>query len=1443
MRYLFTFFLIFLSLFYKAQFKNFQTFYSMDSLSGFNEVTEKAKAVAENSFGNEFKFYMSRAKRQYINQKYNLSSTSLGFSNYRFNPSNNQIMAACTNMDFETGTFSGWTLTSGYNSNSTTMGGCCPTAGGISVVVPGSGTDPISGASLVSPFGGSFICKINDQNIGSVVERISQTFNVTAANSLLQFAYLANLESAGHSCVDQPFLNIRLLDCSNNIIACPQAQILAPSSSCSSSSPGFVNGGSYYYNNLWQVSALDLTPYIGSCITVQITVGDCTQGGHYGYSYFDAQCLPMNISVNNVQFPVGTNATTVSLCGSLTATVSAPPGLSPYTWNGPTGSGVTNLHNQTFTTTTAGLYTLSMNPIGSCAPIVRVVNLQVAMPPIAGFTFNSTPCTNSITVQSTSSLNSGPAISNLQWVWGDATPNSTVNPSTHTYAASGPKQVKLVITNAAGCQDSITQTINITQKPVANFTFNPGCSGSAINFTNTSTTPSGSNNSAWDFGDASGSAASNPAHNYTNSGSYTVTLVITNTDGCIDSIKQTVNVYGRAVVNFTPTGVCFGAVSNFTNLTTTSTNPNTGSIGTSSWSFGDGGSSTVLNPSYTYTSPANATANTNYNAWLYVTTSHGCKDSINKSITVYSLPTPNFIADSACFNSPTTLTSTGNNNGNPNFNYLWDFNGDNIPDMSTASSPTTNIFLNVGNNSVTFTVITSPNGGLLQCKNGITKNVWVRATPLAVITNTNKCLNSAIGLSAANSTIANGSITNYAWNYGNSTSSLTNATPSTSVNYATSGNYVVTLTVTGSGGCPGITTKTVSVFGRAVVDFTPTGVCFGAASNFTNLTNTTINANTGAIATNSWSFGNGGTSLAQNPVYTYTNPANQTANTVYTVNLYVTTVNGCKDSITKPITVYSLPTPNFTADSVCFGTATTLTDLSSTNGNSLFLYAWDFNGDNVPDLSNNSVSSTTTFTNWGNTAVTYTVYTTPNGGALTCNDKITKNVWVHPLPVAVITHTNKCIDFQPNLMNGANSTLAVGTITNYAWNYGNGNTNLINPLSASSFSYNLAGNYLITLTVTSAAGCTNVATQSSDVWERPYADFSYSKACAGKQIILKSNQLPTSAPITTFEWDLNNTVASVEATGAQVTYTYAAGGTQTINLLITSNQGCKNTVPGPIYVNYNPKPNFYAPKRAGCADLCIPILDSTQAVPLPAKNVSWEWDFGNQTYNVSNQSNTQHTCFANTSNLTVQDYNLKLIVRTDSGCVDSISKLKYVRAYPNPKADFEWVGKDGDLLTPFIAFQNTSIGYNRFAWYYNDGVNITDSTNQNPTHYYNTDVPRNFEVFLAVRNQYGCKDTTTKYVEIGPEFTFYIPNTFTPDDDGINETFTGTGIGIKAFKMWIYDRWGEKIYYTEDIKTGWDGTIKGKQGKEKVDVYTYKVIVTDLWHKDHDYVGHVTLLK
>jgi gliding motility-associated-like protein len=1311
----------------------------------------------------------------------------------------------------------------------------------------------------------------------------------------------------------------------------------------------------------------------------------------------------MNMTVNGVQFPVGTNATTVALCGSGNATITAPPGLGPYTWNGPPGSGVTNVNNQSFITNFPGQYTVTMNPIGACTPITRLVNFSISVPPTAAFNFTYTPCTTTLNVQSTSNTNGGAAITGYQWVWGDATPNGTLSAESHSYTTPGPKQIKLVVTNSAGCKDSITQNINVTLPPFIDFTVSPVCFGLNSNFTNISTTGgAAANNYTWTFGggggtsnvvspsmnfptagiftvslvgtntggcsnsmvksftvypkptasfnftnlactstvnvlsttnlnggsavglqwvwgDATPNSNLNPeTHNYATIGPKQIKLVVTNAEGCKDSITQNLNITLPPIIDFTVSPVCHGLNSNFTNISTTG-----GAASNNyTWTFGGGGgTSTSSNPSISFPTPGSFTVN------LLGVNSDGCSNNITKNYTVFPKPTISFAANPVCFGTVTNFTNNSSVLAPSSItNWFWDFTNDNVTDNTTQSpgftypasgtfqvelkaqsnfgctdsalvnivvspNPTVNFtavnackkYAIVLNNTSNVTVpssmssytwnfgsgngtsmagsnATNPTGltytvdgiktitltGLTNngCSSTMTGTVEVYASPTASFNANGICSGIAMTFTDNSSPAAPaaGAVSGWAWDFDNN-GSTDNTTQNPSNNFGSSGIYTVGLIATSANGCTDTIKKAVNVYGRAVVDFTPTGVCFGAASNFTNLTSTSVNPNTGAQSTFSWSFGDGGSSSSQNPVYTYANPLNATNNTTYNVTFYVTTINGCKDSVIKPVMVYSRPTPNFIADSVCLGNITTLQDASNANGNPFVNFSWDWNNDNVPDVTNNSLSTQNTFTAWGNISVTYTVFTSPNNGALVCYNSITKNVWVHPGPLAGITNINTCIDTQPMQISGVTSSIPVGNISNYAWNYGDGGSSALNAVPVTTHSYATPGIYTVTLTVSSPNGCSSSGTKTVEVWDRPYGSFVYSKTCLTKTTTLTAMPSSNGGAVASYAWDYNNSPLSAEASGAQVTHTFAAAGQQTLNLLLTSVNGCKNVIPGNVYINHNPKPNFYAPKRMGCTDFCIELLDSTAILTGPAQNVNWEWNFGNGAFESANSNGKKAACYSNSSFYNPLKYDVKLTVRTDSGCVDSIRRKNYVVVYPKPRADFSWSPENGDVLTPIISFTNTSEGFMNFQWYFNDAPNSLDSSNNTPKHYFKTDDPMSINVFLAIRNSYGCKDTVIKPIEIGPNFTFYIPNTFTPNGDGVNDLFAGKGIGIKEYKMWIYDRWGEMIFYTGDISKGWDGTVKGKQVDGKQDVYQWKVIVTDLKDKDHIYVGHVTQLN
>jgi gliding motility-associated-like protein len=116
-------------------------------------------------------------------------------------------------------------------------------------------------------------------------------------------------------------------------------------------------------------------------------------------------------------------------------------------------------------------------------------------------------------------------------------------------------------------------------------------------------------------------------------------------------------------------------------------------------------------------------------------------------------------------------------------------------------------------------------------------------------------------------------------------------------------------------------------------------------------------------------------------------------------------------------------------------------------------------------------------------------------------------------------------------------------------------------------------------------------------------------------------------------------------------------------------------------------------------------------------------------------------------------------------------------------------------------------------------------------------------VNLIVTSALGCRDTITHSLYVTPEFALYVPNAFSPTGDFKNEIFTPQGIGIdeERYNMYIYNRWGELIYETNNFAKGWDGKIDGNV--VQIDTYVYKIIVYDLRSEKHTLTGHVTVVR
>lgn len=1331
-------------------------------------------------------------------------------SNHRDGSNNPTPQAGCTNMNFEAGNLGGWTT----NSQSGIWGGTN------SAYVTTPGTDPLVPA-INRVFNGSFSACIDVIGSGTDLDwrEISQTFLVTPANKDFVFYVAVVMDGGAHTCATNPFFNVSVKDASNNTVPCSAISLIGsnPGGAACSAFTGWNTAGWYDYLN-WTPVIVPLGNYVGQNVTIKFRVTRCNGGGGHGArAYLEADCNPAALT-----------ATGNLICPGKTVRVNAPntPGYT-YNWSGPSGFSASTY---SISPALSGVYSVTMalasNP--SCKMVLDTILTSVPSP-TANFNYTVTPClaTFSVPVVDASTQAAGDPISSYTWIWGDATANGSGASSTHTYASTGTKTVELKIQSTAGCRDSINYSFNIQALPSAIFALSNACLGTSATFTSTSLAPNPAviTSQAWSFGDGTNGSGSNTSHTYLSPGTYPVKLVVSNNQTCKDSVTHNVVIYPKPVVNFTTSTVCFNSVTNFTNSSTIAAPDN---IAGWTWDFDNNGSidNTTQSPNNTYASPGT------YTVKLIATSNNGCKDSTTVNAIVNALPTASFTPVNACLNANINLNNSSTIPLPDNISvYSWNFGANANPLTSATQNPPMLSYNSSGVKTITLNITANT-----SCTASITQTVMVYPQPVANFNVTSVCQSSSTEFIDA-STTAGGSITNWDWDFEND-QIIDNTSSNPNHVYASSGTYTASLIVTDNNSCRDTIALPVNVWGHSIPDFTPGAVCYGTVTTFTNLTNTTTNANVGGTPSYTWDFADGSTiSTSTNPAHTFTIGAN--ANAIYNVTLTATSTHSCIDQAIKLVSVYALPTASFTADSVCQGSTSHLLDASNGNGNALSNYEWDFLSNGTVDASNNTNPSFI-FPNYGNNAVTYTISTNPLPG-LTCkNVTNTISVWVNPNPMPDFVFVNKCINAQPNTFDASSSSIAIGTNSIYAWSYGDGNNG---SGITSNHSFVTAATYNTTLTVTSNKGCQTSVVKQVEVYKKPIIAISNSNACDRKAMTFTATPQTGSGNVVSWDWDFNNNLNSVEAMGPNVSYVFPSAGQQTVSLITITNNGCRDTITVNKYIDYVPNPLFTVDKPSGCPEHCVTFTDATLPITGPAQNVDWKWVFGDGTeVHASSGANQQH-CYENSSSNQLAQFDVKLVVTTDKGCTDSLNKSAFITVYPTPIAQYVVDPNPGSILTPMVYFQNESQDYTKWIWKFGDGT-AKDSVNINPTHIYESENAGSYYSSIFVYNQYGCWDSTYLRIDINPEFTFYIPNAFSPQNgDGINDIFTGYGIGIDKFEMWIFDRWGEKIFHTEDITKGWDGTAKGSDEKVKPDVYVWKVKVKDVLGVWHSYVGHVTVLK
>ncbi|MCC7301156.1 MAG: gliding motility-associated C-terminal domain-containing protein [Bacteroidia bacterium] len=1238
---------------------------------------------------------------------------------------------------------------------------------------------------------------------------------------------------------------------------------------CTGTATVTASGGTPGYSYTWSPSGGNAATATGLC------------AGNYTVTVTDANGCTRTATYTITQPPAlsASTSTTISTCGlpNGSATVVASGGTPGYTylWS---PSGATTA---TATGLLAGSYTVTITDANGCTVTAVAVVTAAGSPTIIITGSTNVSCFGGSNGSASTSTSGGTAPYTYSWSPSGGNSANATGLSANTYTVT--------VTDANGC--SSTATVTITQPPqlTVSATMTPVLCNGGNTGTATATASGGTPGYSYAWSPSGGNAATATG---LNSNTYTVT--VTDANGCtatasititqptaVTATQTQVNVLcngqctGSGTVTAsggtpgytyawapsggnaaTATGLCAGtytctitdANACTFNVLFTITQPTAMSATTSFVQATCGqsnGSATVTvtggTPAYTYTwapSGGNAATATGLFANTYtvtITDANGC--TMTATVTVPNAASPNVSVSTStnvsCFggnNGSATVVATG---GTAPYTYAWSPSGGNAATATGLNANTYTCVVTDANGCTTSTVVT------------------ITEPPLLTITaaNTGNVLCNGGNTGSAASTPSGGTAP-YTYTWTPSGGNSQNATG------LTAGTY--TVTVTDANGCTA--TATIVITEPPLLSVTSAG--------FAALCNGACNGQVVCIPA-------GGTQ----PFAILWTPGNATTASVNglcagTYTVLITDANGCTVTDTA---IVSQPAPI---------TATTLADTSHCNqpdgsvcvtpsgGTAPYTYNWN----TVPAQTGSCATGLTP----GQYCVTIT---DANGCTLTVCDNV-------PLALGVIgsiTASSNATCF--GTCDGSATTNASGGIGPYTYLWSP--TNQTTPTATGL----CAGIHICT--VTDASGCTDTAVVTiTEPSQLLVSTTTPSPICIGQCVTLTATITggtpaytttwtpagPNVCPTVTTTYTVNvtdangctTTAQTVTVTvnppltvsalvnptaiciGATATLTATGNGgsgsgyqyvwnpgnlqgssvnvspasTTTYTVTLTDNCGTPSAT-ATVTLTVNPLPVLAViPPDSSCAPFCTTFTDLTPNA------ASWNWSFSGGTPSSATTSPTPQVCWTFPGT-----YSVTLTVTDNNGCSNS-GQVSTVVVHPNPTAAFTASPDSVSVLNPQVCFTNQSILASTYWWDFGDPQDQNNnSTLTDPCHLYgDTGI---YCIQLTATSQYGCADSTTHCIYVMPDFTLYVPNAFTPDENGINELFMplGEGIDPDKFEMWIFDRWGNNIWYTQIWGKGWDGRANGGNEIAQEDVYVWKIVVYDYLGKKHAYVGHVSLIR
>jgi gliding motility-associated-like protein/uncharacterized repeat protein (TIGR01451 family) len=792
----------------------------------------------------------------------------------------------------------------------------------------------------------------------------------------------------------------------------------------------------------------------------------------------------------------------------------------------------------------------------------------------------------------------------------------------------------------------------------------------------------------------------------------------------------------------------------------------------------------------------------------------------NATVTIDPLPTASIVGNATvCEDLTTPAIYLLGHGGIPPYTFAYQINGVLQPTVISTSGDTAKLTAPTNSaGTFSYVLVSVKDSNATACTHPQAGSVVITVNPKPVIAfSSNKVCNGNNTVFNDSSTTSTGTIVSRVWNFGDS--SALNTTTNPTYMYINAGVYHVKLIETNNFGCIDSITKPVRVYFNPVVNFNHTDVCLTDTMHFLN---TTTLDTSSTIASYLWVFGDGSpTNNTVNPSHYYSTSG------TYNVTLVATTNNICSAVANISVKDFDPPHTNFTLNNTCLSDSALFMN-TSTNPSMGTIASWTWNYGDVSPLNSTVWSPDHLYSNPGH----YQVTLITRSSNLGCADTLKDSIVVFPLPVPNFGFNDLCAKQTLNFHDSSSISIAVSadSVTQWSWNFGD--ASLSSTLENPPHIYANPGTYSASLIATSVHGCKDTVTKNIIVHPLPHVQYKSMNVCAGNTSYFNDSSTILSTDVMqSWNWNFGDNATSVTK---NTSHLYGAAGTYQVKLIVTSAFGCVDSLTKPSVINPNPVVQFYGSDTIGCKPLCVSFRDTSSIIT--GANVAWTWTFGDNNP-ISTSHNIRH-CYGNDSVSVPVSFTTKLTVTSDSGCVSSLTKNNYITVFPKPTANFSVAPTTASSINPIISFTDLSTGSSFWNW--NFGDHDTSIVFAPKPHSY-ADTGK-YVITLIASNAYSCLDTTHQTIVIEPDFVFYIPNAFSPNDDGINDTFTGKGIFIKDFEMMIFDRWGNLIFYSNDINKPWDGRANYGKKIAQRDVYVYMIKVTDIKSIEHSYRGTVTLV-